>query len=108
MRKWSIPFQILECRRCSGVRQRALTCPECGEVPDEREVDQHLARRCRIVERARRIATDLSREPVEAAALEDIQTQAGHALDGVFSGIDAVLGPEAEEDAATCSASASP
>jgi hypothetical protein len=101
MRKWFIPFQVLECRRCSGVRQRALTCPECGDVPDEREVDQHLARRRRIVERARRIAADLSRGPVEAAALGDIQTQALHALEGLFGGIDAVLGADAEDDAAT-------
>ena len=101
MKKWAIPFQVLECSRCSGVRQRSLPCPECGEAPDEREVDQLLARRRRVVERARRIAADLSREPLEAAPLEDIQRQAGGALDAVFGGIDAVLDRESEEGAAS-------
>lgn len=101
MKKWSVPFQVLDCRRCSGVRQRALPCPECGVSPDEREVDQLLARRRRVVESARRIARELSGEPAQAAALEDIRMKASLALDGVFSGIDAVLGAETEENAAS-------
>lgn len=57
----SLRFETIECR-CGEWRPRGVACT-CGKIPDEREVDQALARRQRIISKARDLR-DLHGTPV--------------------------------------------
>lgn len=47
--KFSIAYQVITCPGCRAQRIRGLTCPDCGQQPDPREVDNHWLRRRKTV-----------------------------------------------------------
>lgn len=99
-RKWSVPFQTIECRRCRAVRQRGRACPDCSAKFDDREVDQLVARRRRIVERARSYAESVATRGRASRSLSDIHDRSSKVLDRLFDALDAVLSDVDEEQAA--------